>query len=158
MHLRVHFIPARVQPAQDMNAVEYLNKTVWASLRATEHGVGVYAIRDIEKGQQLTDHSVHNIREMCLYTLDEPNFLLLAPEIRALILDRTIFVAGKPFTFLSPNAEQTLRSFMNHSKEPNSNGEYATRDIAKGEEITEDYNTLVDDMHPLSKQHHQAWL
>ena len=47
--------------------------------------------------------------------------------------------------FLSPNADQRLTSFMNHSNK-NMNYNYqddcALRDITKGEELLENYNDL----------------
>lgn len=42
-----------------MNGAFYLNKTVWCKLGPSKiHGVGVFAIRDILKGQKLTDFSL----------------------------------------------------------------------------------------------------
>ena len=52
-------------------------------------------------------------------------------------------------SFQHPN-EVWLVSFMNHSDTPNSNGETALRDIAEGEEVTEDYRVLPNakDIYP----------
>ncbi len=102
------------------------------------HGIGVFAIRDIPKGQELTD-CYGSLRH---YILSKKEFDGLVPEVRELIKERTIFIKGKPLAFFSPNCNQMLQHFMNHSETPNSNGRYALVDIKKGEEITENYENL----------------
>jgi hypothetical protein len=139
-----------------METVEYLSRTVWATLKPSEFGIGVFAIRDIPMGQRVTDYSVHNLSPRIL-TLAPKEMETLPVEIRTLILDRTAFKANEPLQFYSPNCEQTLRSFMNHSDTPNTDGEYTLRSIDTGEELTEDYRTLADSMHPLSLAHY-SWL
>jgi hypothetical protein len=42
---------------------------------------------------------------------------------------------------------------MNHSEDANSDGEFALRDIKKGEEVTENFKKLVDQMHYASQDH-----
>lgn len=135
---------------------QYLNSTVWATLGPSKiHGIGVIAIRDIPRGTLLTDYSVRSEgREVLKVTEEE--FEQILPEIRSIILDRTIFCKGYPLVFLSPNSEQSLQSFMNHSDQPNSDGERALVDIKKGEEITEDYASFYT-LHDLSKKHY-SWL
>lgn len=136
--------------------IEYLNNTVWATLRPSEHGIGVFAIRDIPKGTQITDHSTRSRNDgvVCVHVDAFPK---IHPEIRKLILDRTMFPKDeKLLVFPSPNSEQTLRSFMNHSDTPNSDGEITLRDIKEGEEITEDYKSFYE-LHELNKKHY-SWL
>lgn len=124
-----------------MEVVHYINNTVWATLKPSKiNGIGVFAIRDIPKGTRITDYSVHNIRDIKIFTLKEEEFEKIHTEIRELILDRAVF--GSPMVFYSPNYEQTLQSFMNHSEDNNSDGEIAIRDIKQGEEITENYHNL----------------
>jgi len=137
--------------------IEYLNNTVWATLGPSKiHGIGVIAIRDIPKGTKITDHSVGNMNnDFVCVKLDD--FKKIHYEIRKLILDRTIFQEdAEMLVFPSPNSEQTLRSFMNHSGSPNSDGEFTLCDIKKGDEITEDYQSFYK-LHELSKQHY-PWL
>lgn len=135
--------------------IEYLNNTVWATLRTSPiHGIGVFAIRDIPTGTVITDHSGKDMK--VLVEVSEEDFYQILPEIRELILDRTMFREGYPLVFPSPNSEQMLRSFMNHSDQPNSDGERALVDIKKGEEITEDYASFYK-LHELSKNHY-SWL
>ena len=139
-----------------MNDIEYLNSTVFATLqRSFVHGVGVFAIREIKKGQRITDHSVHDFNRR-VFNLREEEFELLDPAVRKLILDRTTFIEGQEtFRFISPNSEQTLQSFMNHSAHPNFLNGVALCDIHPGEEIVEDFRRLNGKpMHRLSAEHY----
>ena len=139
--------------------VQYLNESVWCKLGvSTIQGVGVIAIRDIPKGTVLTDYSLKSVfeetrGEVYVFTLDE--VMSIIPEVRSLILDRVIIPEGvEKIVFISPNKEQVLQSFMNHSYEPNSDGKVALKDIKKGEEVTENFTTLVKSkLHNLTKQH-----
>lgn len=138
------------------DVVDYLNKSVWCRLAASPvHGVGVFAIRDIPEGTRLTDYNYSNIEDgIPFLTMSVADFIMLLPEIRSLILDRMLFEEGKHLKFVSPNHDQCLQSFMNHSDTPNSDGWYALRDIACGEEVTEDFRPLTKKMHPISLNHH----
>lgn len=133
-----------------------LNRTVWATIKVSKiHGIGVFAIRDVPKDTYITDHSVHNLKQARLIRMNELQFKLIFPEIRELILDRSSFAEGQDMLFYSPNVVSCIQSFMNHSKTPNTNGIRALVDIKKGEELTEDYNTLTFGLklHPLIVQH-----
>lgn len=135
--------------------IEYLNKTTWATLKPSEYGTGVFAIRDIPKGQVITDYSVHNVDKPTTVTVPVKDFDQIHPSIQRLILDRTMFRARqKAFTFVSPNSEQTLQSYMNHSTKPNITDMIANREIKEGEELLEDYTSLADELHPLVLKHH----
>ncbi len=119
---------------------EYLNETVFCKLAPSPiDGIGVFAIRDIPKGQQLTDCYGTNPHPFP-YTVE--NFDGLVPEVAELIKQRTEFRPDKPLTFLSPNYFQIFQAYMNNSDTPNSDGRVALRDIKKGEEITENYKSL----------------
>lgn len=121
----------------------YLNNTVWCTLAPSPiHGVGVFAIRDIPRGTLLTDHTVETMDTAHTFMMTLTEFNQVHPAIRSLILDRTLF--GDTLRFHSPNKDAVLRSFMNHSDTPNSDGIRATRDIEAGEEVTEDFRTLTD--------------
>jgi SET domain-containing protein len=122
--------------------VEYLNNTVYCTLKPSRiHGIGVFAIRHIPKGTELTDYTVNTLDSIRVFEMQEEEFLQILPEIRNLILDRTLFAST--IRFISPNADAILRSFMNHSATPNSDGIVALRDIEAGEEVTEDFHSLL---------------
>ncbi len=134
-----------------MKLIKYLNETVWCKLGSSPiHGVGVFAIRDISKGQELSDNYYNSEHKVYDMTLDEFNNIL--PDIKALILDRTLYPKDTTtFKVFSPNNDQILQSFINHAHNANSDGIRAIRDIKRGEEITEDYTVLVSDLSELNK-------
>jgi len=136
--------------------VKYLNNTVYCRLGPSKiHGVGVFAIRDIPKGTLITDHNIHYPNNQ-QYTLSVEMFLKVHDEIRSLILDRFFYeAADTKFTFYSPNSDQFLQAFMNHSDTPNSDGHEALRDIKAGEEVVEDFTKLTTTHHPLNILNHK---
>lgn len=138
--------------------VEYLNKTVWATLRPSKiHGVGVFAIRDIKAGTLITDYSIHTLNNVGFLKLPVEDFKKLEPAIQNIILDRNMFRKDQEnLYFYSPNMECCLTSFMNHNDDANSDGQFALRDIKEGEEITEDYKKL-EGGHELIINHY-PWL
>lgn len=142
-----------------MKVAEHLNNTVFAKLGVSPiHGVGVFAIRDIPKGQVVTDYSHLSDSSKQMFEIDETEFYAVLPEIQALILDRFSFQQGSLLRFVSPNYDQNLQSFMNHSDEPNVAELVALRDIKKGEEITENFRDLFITPHKLTKKHyHFLW-
>ncbi len=120
--------------------IEELNKTVKLTLKPSDiHGVGVFAIRDIKKGEKLY---THGSPEKKLYKLKDWKGMI--PEVKALICQRWL-LAERGGTFLSPHDDVWLNSFLNHSDEPNMEKQTDTafRDIKKGEEITIDYAPQV---------------
>lgn len=131
----------------NMDPVKYLNTTVWARLGPSViHGVGVFAIRDIPKGTQITDFNLNDFRNQRPLRINYKDFEKILPEIRALILDYVTFLYHKKipeFSFFSPNQNACLQSFMNHSDKPNSDGVWSLKAIKKGEEITENYRDLL---------------
>jgi hypothetical protein len=139
-----------------MDTVEYLNSTVWATVKPSPvHGVGVIAIRDIPKGTRYTDFQM--LGQAAVYTLERTAFNRLLPEIRELILDRSLVHAGLPIIFTSPNAQADLRAFMNHGSTPNTDGFVTLRDIKAGEELTEDY-TSFGELSTISREHYDSFL
>lgn len=131
-----------------MNVVAYLNKTVYCTLGASPiKGVGVFAIRDIPEGQELTDYYGQDIP---VYGVIPEEFEFISSEVQTLIKQRTIFRKCDVVKFNSPNSLQILEAFMNHSDNPNSDGKFTLRDIKKGEEITKDYSVFLDDPHTLN--------
>lgn len=100
------------------------------------HGVGVFALRDIFKGQKLYAEDFPK-----LYTLPYSQFTKLFPEVSQYILIKfpTIAVGSK---FAYPDTR--IQAYMNHSDDPNYGNEsdMALKDIKQGEEITEDYRNI----------------
>ena len=114
-----------------------LNETVKLTVAPSDiHGVGVFAIRDIKKDEELYTHGSP------IKKLYKPKDLQgLKPEVKALILQRWL-TADRGGTFLSPHDDVWLSSFINHSCTPNMNKytDKAMKDIKIGEEITINYN------------------
>ena len=117
--------------------IQELTDTVKCRLAPSRiHGIGVVAIRDIKKGEQL--HCI--IETPQWYTVVYDNLTRLPAPIRQLILDRwSQVVVGS--SFLSPNHDAIMLHFMNHSNEPNYDPitDCAVKDIGEGEEVFEDY-------------------
>ena len=117
--------------------IQELTETVKCRLAPSPvHGIGVFAIRDIKKGEKL--HCT--LEEPRWYTLKYENLDKIPPEVRQLILDRwSNVINGDPF--LSPNHDAIMVNFMNHSNDPNfdPHTDTAMRDLPKGTEVFEDY-------------------
>lgn len=122
-----------------MNPIEHLNNTVWATIKPSKiHGVGVFAIRDIPKDTQIWAKKHLNIK-----TLQTDSFKGLHQAILELIKQRWPLALNGD-SFISPNDDVRLLSFMNHSDSPNYDP-YTDKvlcDIMEGEEITEDYKIV----------------
>ena len=132
----------RVVPMSEDDQCFELARTVKCRLAPSPtHGVGVFAMRDIKKGERCYATIVEKPRWYKVH----PNTLQkhlgdVYPDIYQLILDRWPHVVnGVPF--LSPNYDARLISFMNHSDDANYNptNDLALRDIKAGEELFEDY-------------------
>jgi len=100
------------------------------------HGVGVFAISDIFKGQKLWATEFPQA-----YKISPGSLSKLFPEVKELLLERNCqMVNGTPFMWPDCHAQ----AYMNHSDDPNydANLDYALRDIVKNEEITENYKLI----------------
>lgn len=118
-----------------------INEEVKCTLGVSEiHGVGVFAIRDIKKGEHLYPFTEADVE------LTED----ISSRVLKVILDRNVIYKNTK-TVEHPNLEVNYPAFMNHSNNPNSDGVYALKDIEEGEEITENYRH--DDMSDASKKH-----
>ena len=118
-----------------------LNNTVRCSLGASSiHGIGVFALRDIEWGEKC--YCKPNMIPK-FYKIPFGSLNKLLPEIRELVLARWASVVNGSI-FQSPNDDQSLLMFCNHSSNPNYDAVSDTtlRDIHKGEEILEDYTVM----------------
>ena len=120
--------------------ISKLNSEVKCRLAPSKiHGVGVFAIRNVKKGEKLYCQSEQ--REWM--TVPFLRFGEIGSVVKDLILDRWPKVKDGG-VFLSPNDDARLVSFMNHCEAPNydSHKDEALFDILKGEEVVEDYNKL----------------
>lgn len=129
--------------------IAHLNKTVTCTLgRSLIDGIGVFALRDIKKGEHLHCDGA-DVRRW--YSIPQVRLQEIDQHVLNLILDRWPQIIGGRM-FMSPNCDARLMSFMNHSDSPNSQEGIAIRDISAGEEVTEDYNT--GNLSELQKQHY----
>ena len=113
---------------------EEINATVLATIAPSKiHGVGVFALQDIKKGQKMY------IRWVPMGML-QTTMSKLKPEVRKIIEQRWPIVKNG-YPFIHPHEDANHLSFMNHSNDPNYNdkSDTALKDICRGEEITETY-------------------
>ena len=119
--------------------IEELNDQVKCTLAPSKiHGIGVFALRDIKDGERMYCMGSPNRTRYHLKSLKG-----LKDEVRTLIIQRWP-LALKGESFLSPNDDARLVSFMNHDDNFNYNqyNDVALRDIKSGEEITENYKIV----------------
>lgn len=124
---------------------QHLNETVKCTLSPSSlGGVGVFAIRDIKAGELLTEYHYDTLNmKKSFIVMTREEFEQIIPEVQSVILDRIFFDSKQEkLMFLSPNQDQYIQTFMNHSTKPNSDGQFATKFICKGEEITFDYRFM----------------
>lgn len=121
-----------------------LNEIVKVRLAPSKtHGVGVFAVRDIGKGQRLWGDIYPQF-----FDLPYSHFGKLFPEVRQLILERWPGIAGK-YSIIGVGRfaypDTLLQAYINHSDDPNYDPELdlTLKDIKVGEEIFENYK-LID--------------
>lgn len=124
--------------------IKKLNEIVNVRLAPSKtHGVGLFAIRDIEVGKRLWGNVYPQF-----FDLPYSEFDKLLPEVKQLILERWPGVAsnmsvlgGARFAY----PDTLLQAYINHCDSPNYNPDLdlTLRDIKKGEEILENYK-LID--------------
>ena len=126
-----------------------LNRETWARLAPSKiHGVGVFAIAKIEKGQKLYLDQMPTV-----FDLRYANFGELRKEVKNILLERwPQIVTGSKF--ISPDTR--YQAYMNHSEDPNYDAftDIAIKDIEEGEEIVEDYRLIPghEVVHPWLKK------
>jgi SET domain-containing protein len=117
--------------------VNLLNEIVKIKLAPSSiHGVGVFAMRDIKKGEKLyTDIIPHQ------FDLPYSMFKKLDPEISEILLGHFPLIT-KGSHFMYP--VNKMSAYLNHSMRPNYDAisDEALEDIPKGKEITEDYRKI----------------
>lgn len=120
------------------NALILLDEVMKIKLAPSQiHGVGVFAMRDLKKGEKIYADSIPH-----QFDIPYKRLFKLKPEIIRTILEQFPLVLEGSH-FLYPTVR--FMAYMNHSDTPNYNGkeDKVTCDIKAGEEITEDYR-LID--------------
>ena len=121
--------------------IDELNATVKVKIAPSEiHGIGVFAIRDLEKGEKVY---CFPSGQPHWYSIPFKSLGKLFPEIKELVLQRWGSIVNGS-NFHSPNDDQWLILFMNHSDEPNYDKaiDCVNKGVKKGEEITSDYREM----------------
>ena len=118
-------------------AVKLLNDIVKIKIAPSSvHGVGVFAVRDMKKGERLEADAVPHAFDVPYKKLGE-----LDSEVRDIILSHWPTIVNGSH-FLYPVTKMV--AFMNHSDAPNYDAvtDTLTKDVKKGEEIFEDYRLI----------------
>ena len=118
-----------------------LNNEVKAKLAPSPiQGIGVFAIRDIKKGERAYCRP-NGFKKW--YSIPYERLSELRPEIKEVILERWPAIINKS-QLQSPNDDAWLLLFMNHSDNANYDPkkDIALMDIKTGEEILENYKTM----------------
>ena len=118
--------------------INELNSEVRCKLGVSKvEGIGVFAIRNIYKGERCycTPNMIPKF-----YNIPYGSLSKLFPEVKELVLQRWASVVNGS-VFQSPNDDQSLLMFVNHSYEPNYDvvSDTALKDIKMGGEVLEDY-------------------
>lgn len=123
---------------------ELPHRNLYTRLKASAHGVGVFAIRDIPEGLRLFKGDAGTIIRVPISDVEQ----LADSELRRMYFDfcpttKGAFVAPADFNQL------TMSWYMNHSPRPNvhtnENLQFAAaRPITAGEELTIDYAAFSD--------------
>lgn len=100
------------------------------------HGVGVFAMRDIKKGEKLYTGVLPE-----MFDLPYERFKELRPDVSEYLLGRWPLI-NMGSHFLCPDT--VMAAFLNHSNKANYDAkkDKVLRDIKTGEEITEDYKLI----------------
>src|SRR3990167_6699972 len=118
-----------------------LNEEIRCHLKPSSiHGIGVFALRDIKKGEKCYCFP-NQFRKW--YAVPYERLNELRSEIKEIVLARwPAIINGSKFQ--SCNDDVWLCSFINHSDNFNydQSSDSAVRDIKAGEEITETYRNM----------------
>lgn len=118
-------------------AIAMLNDIACVKLAPSPiHGVGLFAIRDIEKGKKLYLDAIPNALDIPYEMFDE-----LLSEVKDIVLGQfPQIVNGSHFLYPATR----FLTYVNHSEDANYDAkeDVTLRDIKKGEEITENYKLI----------------
>ena len=129
-------------PEQQINQ---LNEEVKCFIKPSPiHGIGVFALRDIRKGEKM--YCFPRLSRSW-YTLTISELDKLRPEIKEIILQRWPSIINGSY-FQSPLDDCWITSFINHSSDSKKinykqSSDSALMDIPKNTEILEDYRTML---------------
>lgn len=119
------------------DSIIWLNTIVCARLAPSSiHGIGVFAIKDIQKGNKL-----HLDDIPVFYKISYGSFSKFLSHTRQLILERwPKVIVGSGFLY----PEAVMTAYLNHSESANYDAltDVALGDIIAGEEITENYRRI----------------
>lgn len=118
-------------------AIDMINDVAKVKLGVSEvHGIGVFAIRDIKKGDRVYADAMPNMLD-----LPYDKFKKLNKEAAEMILERFPMVTQGSH-FMVPDT--LMQIYMNHSDTPNYDNktDKALKNIKAGEEIVEDYRAI----------------
>lgn len=119
-------------------AIKLLNDIVKVRIAPSPiHGVGVFALRDLKKGEQMELDAIPHMFDIPYAKLGELN-----KEARELILSHwPNIITGSHFLY--PVTKMT--AFLNHSDKPNYDAKTDKMlcNVKKGEELTEDYRKIA---------------
>ena len=123
--------------SRQQEEIQFLNTFVRLKLGSSPiHGIGVFAMRDIPKGAKLDASAFPT-----LFTVTPGNLKKIFLDIREEILSRwPQVINGSRFMWPVTN----YMAYMNHSDTPNydAKADVSLQEIAKGEELTEDYTKI----------------
>jgi len=125
-------------------AIQRISRVFTRIGRSKIHGIGVLAIRNIQKGT-----SIFHGDDEPIYWVAKKKVRRLPDGIRKLYEDFCI-IKGELYGCPKNFNQLTPAWFLNHSKNPNVICKkdykfYALRDIKKGEELKVDYRTYSDE-------------
>ena len=131
--------------SQDLQIFKLNNETKCKLAASSIQGVGVFAIKDIQKGEKLYLLPPPNFMKLppLVYNLPYASLTKLLPKVRQLLLERWPSIINGSL-FKSPNDMAVLCTFVNHSFEPNYDvgTDTALKEIPDGTEVTEDYRRM----------------
>lgn len=109
------------------------------------HGVGLKAIKDIKKGEQ-----VYYYKSYATHKLSKSELISKGIDKRVIDTLSRLYFCDKEHLYLQPNQQIYFVNYLNHSENPNMifvNGFYIARcDIKQDEEVT--LNFLENGYHP----------
>ena len=126
--------------SQDQQLFTLDNETKTKLGASKIHGVGVFAIKDIQKGEKLYLLPGQIAK---WYNLPYSSLKKLRPEVKELILERWPAIINGSH-FVAPNDMAVLCTFVNHDEEPNYeiSTDKALKDIKTGEEVVQNYRLM----------------
>jgi SET domain-containing protein len=120
------------------------HRNLYTRLKASAHGVGVFAIRDIPAGMRLFEGDLASVVRVSRQTVDQ----IKDAELRRMYFD---FCPTHENAFIAPADfnQITMSWYMNHSSDPNVRADaelrfVTSRPIHSGEELTTDYTTFSE--------------